>query len=296
MSAVSVLNIIPSYSCNLYCEHCFTSWRKDSICLDIEKLYRILSTLKDEEQEVSSFEIYGGEVSILDTSYLGELFSCIKVTFPDAKITVISNLINPERLYCFLDVISSISTSYEGVRFKPGDSLYKVWCENYEMIKKVKPVDIITCSTPLFDEALDVLREIDFRYITVLQTKIQDNAPDSVTRRIMRYVTSVDTFREHYKKALELWKDKVTFPNFKGVFGMEKVIHVFPDGTFGLPGPSQKGYPYEKNFIFGSSGDSVAYNIKRINYIAHQKTLSPCNICVKQPCLAEFRYPFFCAG
>lgn len=107
-----VLSLNPSYLCNFRCKFCYLSpeqlANKESIHPD--RLFEILSEVSSYRQ-ISHIDLYGGEVALLNLSYVEEIFSVLRV-FYNGKINVITNLSKVPDWFLRDDVEISVSWDY----------------------------------------------------------------------------------------------------------------------------------------------------------------------------------------
>jgi hypothetical protein len=250
-------------------------------------------------------EWYGGEISLLGVDYLGHSMRTVKAILPKSSHSVVSNLINVDDKW--LEVVykncTHLCTSYEGIRFDDNDDLYRAWESNIKKVMKYLPVDCITVATPRLNQAFKVINRFSFRYITVLRMMAPEDMSAEKRERILRYATSIDEYVQLCRKAISLFGSNRVTQAIHAETSIANVLHIFPDGNVGLPGPSELGYPYESNNIFyrhnnGKNRNRDATILKsreRIKFIAAQLLMCQ-NDCADKTCLAEFKYPNLCVG
>lgn len=84
------VSINPTYKCNQNCEYCYLGfYRKNPEILDLKKLEKHLKTL-DKNLGIEDIDIYGGEISLLETDYLNSLILLCKKY--SKRINLVSNL------------------------------------------------------------------------------------------------------------------------------------------------------------------------------------------------------------
>lgn len=100
LKTLSNISIMPSFYCNYSCEYCYLgNLTKNKNLLSLEKLLTRLTELQ-KEYIIESSTIYGGEISLLDDSYLYDLYQLIK----NIKPTFITNFSNTKILeFCLLN-------------------------------------------------------------------------------------------------------------------------------------------------------------------------------------------------
>jgi hypothetical protein len=260
-----------------------------------DKLTEILNILSDEQKlDNMVVEWYGGEVSILDVNYFLQLIGSVRSIYPKSNHSVVTNMVflSPEFLsLIYNNYFTHICTSYENLRFSINSSIFQQWKKNVERISKFMPIDIIiTVNKFLTYETIKILSDMPFRYVTILPIKIPDQAEVKERKRISKHIVSIEKIKEFIRQASDSFGEHRLTYNLQTDIKIWNALHIFPDGSYGLPAPSDKGFPYEKNVIF--TGDSIIYAPERIKYITQQKTL--CAFCSKSKCNAEFKYKGFC--
>lgn len=88
------VSIMPSYYCNANCDYCYLgNLVRNKTLLNLKVLKRMLIQLSNTQKDLNVC-VYGGEISLLDESYLDELFSiCKQFT---SKISAVSNFTKPD--------------------------------------------------------------------------------------------------------------------------------------------------------------------------------------------------------
>lgn len=107
-----VLSLNPTYLCNFRCNFCYLSTEQlaNKETLGIERLLEILSDISIHRQ-ITHIDLYGGEVALLNQSYIDKLFEIIKF-FYNGKINVITNLSKIPEWFLRDDVEISVSWDY----------------------------------------------------------------------------------------------------------------------------------------------------------------------------------------
>lgn len=73
------LSIVPSFYCNMNCPYCYLNdLRNNQEVVSIESIRNRIKQLKRGEYQIVSISIYGGEVSLLDESYVDQLLQLTK--------------------------------------------------------------------------------------------------------------------------------------------------------------------------------------------------------------------------
>ena len=84
------LSIIPLHYCNLNCEFCYLGkLRQTKDVLEISSIKNVLDTY-----DVRVLDIYGGEITLLEPSYITKLVDELKPYFNDEKIYITSNALD----------------------------------------------------------------------------------------------------------------------------------------------------------------------------------------------------------
>lgn len=291
---IRLLNIIPSYSCNLECPHCFFSHLRTGEKITPSKLMSILKKLLNEGlSDDIFFEWYGGEISMLGYDYFSCLLKISKKMFPSSKHSVVSNLVSmtPSFLSLFRDNFTHATTSFEDLRFNRNSLLFSVWRKNVELLSRYLNINLIIIANPqITEETLKILAGMPFSRISVYPIKIPEEAPEKVKSIISRYAMSIEKTRKIKKLTEEIFGKEKMSSIIPSDFKIWNVLHIFPDGSCGLPSPSGKGFPFEKKTIF--SGESILFSPERIKYITEQKIA--CADCSNVDCNAEFKYAGLC--
>ena len=115
-----IISVIPTWLCNRNCSYCFVNnLRKSLKILDLELLKDVLDTIPN----ITGFNVFGGEISLLSDDYL-ELLNKLLKTYSD-NITVNTNL---SSMKCF-DIFDNVSVSINKERTD--------YQENMEILKNL---------------------------------------------------------------------------------------------------------------------------------------------------------------
>lgn len=135
------LSINPLYRCNFRCNFCYLTpdqlGSKD--LLDLSKLEDLLNELKTEGVGINHIDLYGGEVGLLQESYLDD-FSAIVSKFYQGEINVVTNLskIHP---YFLKDKVY-LSVSYDFSARERHEEVFS------NLIQINKPISILMLASP----------------------------------------------------------------------------------------------------------------------------------------------------
>jgi hypothetical protein len=302
---VPIVNVMPTYACNISCEHCFQSYKRHNGKVDvlgIDQIAKIFAIMSEEGGAPPdlSVEWYGGEISLLGADYLSQAIQSVKNIFPKSSHSVVSNLINVDDkwLTVVYENCTHLCTSYEGIRFNSDDHLFQIWVANVLKVTKHLTVDCIATQNPYLTRHFHVINDLPIQCISVVRMMVPEDMPVTNKKKILKYTSCIDSYVQSCKEAALIF----------GADRVEQTMHdgriiingakVFPNGDVGLPGPSKLGYPYEKNYIFYRYGvdNDILKSQKRIEYIASQLLLCKEHDCTDKICLAEFKYPNFCMG
>lgn len=302
MFLVKTLDIIPSYECNLNCMFCLnrperTSKTHDVLNIDICE--RTLSLLKKESGELSSITIYGGEVMLLDSQYLRELIMLCRSYYPRAVMGIISNLVEVSGKV--IDLVKGyglyLSTSYDSLRFINKGWAFSSWLKNMEKLRDTVRDVLVIASRYVEEDVNFLLTKFGNNVrIHVYQLFIPENASIEQESFIKKHMLSARDYVRKLSMLTDIFKGVIITHNNDAGY-MFNHLHLFPDGRVGLAGPSSRGYPYERVYIFyPSDSGSIVYSHERISYIKSQ--LSICLPCEYYPrgCYAEFFFPGVCLG
>ena len=107
-----VLSINPTYLCNFRCKFCYLSPEQlaNKETVGLECLFGILSEISA-HRKISHIDLYGGEVALLNLSYIDGMFELLKV-FYNEKVNVITNLSKVPQWLLRDDVEISVSWDY----------------------------------------------------------------------------------------------------------------------------------------------------------------------------------------
>lgn len=132
-----IVSINPLYRCNFRCTNCYLTEAQlqSRQLLDLTTLHDRLSELP----EITAVELYGGEVTLLDETYVKELKAVVR-RFYDGPISVTTNFFQvPEWLYA--DDID-INVSYDFSHRPHHDKVFT------NMLIFSRPVNVIVLATP----------------------------------------------------------------------------------------------------------------------------------------------------
>lgn len=304
---IHIVNVLPTYGCNLSCLHCLFSHKrtgKDSRVINIEDVKRVFKILKKEgAEEGLRVEWYGGEVSMLDPEFFSEGISVVREIFPKSIHSCVSNLVFADEkwLDAAISLCENIGTSYEAIRFKTNSDLYKRWVSNIKYVASKKPeIDCITLAHKYPGDTFRVIASLPFRYVDVARMMVPEDMPDEGKKQLLDYVIDIKGYIDFCKEAIKvLGREKITQATISTETNITNVIHVFPDGSAGLPGPSDLGFPYEKTYVFYRPGDpAITFAPERVKYLVAQQLACPpsCEYEHRGLCIAEFKYPNMCVG
>jgi len=257
MLPVQELNIIPLFRCNLNCDFCLYSElrkRDSERVLDLAVLEEILSILKKENSIPRRVAVFGGEITLLEKSYLSELFDLLRSEFPGIAFGVVTNLI-----LCpswFSELVerygTHVSTSYEGLRFKKDSELYRMWKSSLEKVREVTEPGVnfvLTKSDSAFQESIKVIEENRFREVYLTYFTIPDYFPVERKRYLYdRYAMTPQMYLERFCSAVRTFAERgisVRGPAPVSYTSVES-LEIRPDGSLVMSGPSDEGFPFEK--------------------------------------------------
>lgn len=136
------VSINPTYRCNMRCEWCYLTKEqlKDSTFASLESIKSRLNEIAASGKTFATFDIYGGEISLLDRSYQLQLLELLNTYNPES-INVISNLtLISSPLVSHPKTTLGVSFDFE---FRPNHEL--VW---FNMLHVGKPIHIIVLAIP----------------------------------------------------------------------------------------------------------------------------------------------------
>lgn len=112
MNEEIVLSLNPTYLCNFRCNFCYLS--PDQLAnrelIKPERLFEILNEIST-HRRITHVDLYGGEVALLSSAYLDELFEVLRF-FYNGKINVITNLSKVPERFLRDDIEISVSWDY----------------------------------------------------------------------------------------------------------------------------------------------------------------------------------------
>jgi len=300
---IKEVGIIPLYRCNLRCDFCLFSFKHESKeLLDLDYLEGVFSVLLSEGNQIRSISIFGGEITLLPDSYLDKLFCITRKYFPEAKVGVVSNLIELRK--SFLSLLCSheidLSTSYDEFRFSGEKAKLKnKWVDNFERMRDVtgnSPL-VLVADSPHVERIFDFLSDLGVDKVQPLRLFVPEEAEDGVAERLLKYTLPPDHFAVTVNKATSMFKT-VILPNERDVSIVNTVI-ILPEGKVVLHGEGERGYPFERFYRFDSlSEKTITFSRSRMEYILRHVNTFPCNLCSvpQEKCLAEIRYSNICMG
>jgi hypothetical protein len=306
-SIIRVLNIMPSYACNLSCPHCNVSALRGSTQLSAEQLRSTLQVIRDTQPEPSprSFEVeylvewYGGEISLLSPEYLLELIEVVQEVLGKARHSFVSNLtaVSDNWLQFAKANTSHICTSFEGLRFSAASELGQQWLKNlHHFLEADMAVDCIAVlSHALTPDDMRFLASFPFRYISTPSLLLPETMPKTRQAALLELVLTPTQYFERLTQFRQLLGTRWTSPA-DGVLTLGNVVHIFPDGVIGLPSPSVLDYPYEKTAVFYQPGQTTTteFVASRQKYLCDQLRACARRCTKMNECIAEFRYPTLC--
>lgn len=155
-----IVSIFPTYQCSLNCNFCYLYNRHDKTLLDLDILKQRLTQLST-YYNIHKFNLYGGEITLLDTQYLVELNNILDAFPVDNYIT--SNFYDINKLQIFKNAKISTSLNKERTDYEYIRNLLK---------KRVigKGVSVLSMITPsiINTNPLDVLLEYNDLNLTYL--------------------------------------------------------------------------------------------------------------------------------
>lgn len=101
------ISINPTYKCNLRCDFCYLTPEQlsDNKRIDLDRLKQML----DEVPDISSIDLYGGEISTLPLDYQQDLLTLVKKY--TSNISIITNLVQVSPV--FLDKSIDLTVSFD---------------------------------------------------------------------------------------------------------------------------------------------------------------------------------------
>lgn len=105
-----IVSVFPTYQCSLDCDFCYLRNRHNSILLDLNVLQHRLSQIS-ERYNIHKFNLYGGEITLLDEQYLYALNDILDNYNIDNYLT--SNLYDINKLKIFKNAKLSTSLNKE---------------------------------------------------------------------------------------------------------------------------------------------------------------------------------------
>lgn len=205
------LSVNPLYQCNFDCSFCYLTKEqlrsKNRLCL--QKLRELLKEVS-EYKEITSLDLYGGEIALLSSEYLYELAEIIYDFYKD-QINIISNLskIHP----FFLENYNDLSVSYDHDCRQGHDLVFNniLRLDKNISILMLASKEMITWS----DKKLDHIIQ---RFNQVSNIKSVEIKPYSSNQANQLAVSFVD-----YENFVQRWIDRKNEFNFNFI-NYEKII------------------------------------------------------------------------
>ena len=242
-----MLYAIPTYNCNLNCQHCDLHLKKDEY--NEEKFIKALNDI--EESEIT---LFGGEPLL----YKDRFKKCVETN----KITSVSTnllLLDREYIELFKKYNLNIATSWNLFRFN--EKQYKQWLEKLELLEKydLKCIILITLTDDLlsyniekFLQMLDewnLIKSIDG---ILFEHLIDDNATQELHIRADEWLCRLHNYWEYdfenlIEKRIKNWDCDCS-----------KIKTLMPNGEI------KNGCPqYEKSFVIDKCFNCDLVNICR---------------------------------
>mgnify|MGYP001773433615 CR=1 FL=1 len=310
MLPVKEVNIVPTFKCNLNCDFClYSELRKDfnRTLLSVETLEKILNVLKREDSGLKRVAVFGGEILLLERDYIYDLFSLIRKIFPDVAFGVVTNLLElPSWFESFVKHFTVyVSTSYEGLRFKPGSYLFKQWEENLEHVKSFLQPGInfvLTRDEKAYTDTLEVIKKHGIRHVHLINFTIPDYFPPEKKNYLYeRYALTPSEYFQKFTGAIKYLSEFGIFVRGSTpiTYTPLETLEIRPEGSVVITSFSEDGFPFEKELIINYEEERTIVNSrKRVDVIVDWLTNYPCVTCSlpMQYCLMEVRYPGVCPG
>lgn len=159
-----IVSIFPSYKCNQNCKFCYLYNNHNSQLLDLNILRERLKEI-EKYFKIHKFNLYGGEITLLDESYLKELNTIIESYKIPNFFT--SNLYDLEKIKIFKNSILSTSLNKE----RPDYGYIKNILKNNILGKKVSVLSMITPSIIKEDpkQILDEYKDLNIDYVCFIK-------------------------------------------------------------------------------------------------------------------------------
>lgn len=225
--------VLTNWSCNYHCPFCFLGDKKtDKTCIDLKQLAKQILEIKM-QYNISSFTLYGGEISMLGFSFFEQIY---QILAPIAQICVITNLSDVD--YC------RAIYRFPGVRI--GTSLNQErdhYAETVQNLMRIDiSVDITSVVTPsilkkdpkiLLDECQCIGRNIEFiQYSKSQSNQFQYNISNREYEIFINHI--VDTYESNPSYSFKLENIERIQAAIRGEYSptMENLIFITPDNQF----------------------------------------------------------------
>lgn len=303
MFGITQIDLVVTYKCNMNCFFCLNGPKRRFVgdkILDLRFCEEVFSLLRKENSQIQNITIYGGELMLLDPSYLKEVFDLCLCYFPGSLIGVISNLVyvNERILSIIIERNATLSTSYDTVRFQKKPELLEKWIKNMYCYKDVIHSVLVLSSRYILEDVKFVKSLYKDRDIPVLLLLffIPEGLDFSMCKEIQQLILPP----LEYVKMVKFIQNNfcgIRTHTFNGGY-MFNNIHILPDNAVTIAGPDyERGYPYEKMYkIYPNGEEAITFSTARLNYI--KKQLSICLPCSYYPerCYAEYFFEQVCFG
>lgn len=277
-----IISVIPTWICNRNCNYCFVgNLRKDSAVLNLNVLKNILDTIPD----ITGFNVFGGEISLLNDDYLISLNQLLKEY--TNNITVNTNL---SSMKCF-DIFDNVSVSINKERVDYQD--------NIDLLKQIdKPFSI---STVVFNNYRDIDKKelLDsYNMKNCINVTFMEYSP------IKKHNVLVDNevYDDFLIDIIKIYNNGNYNYSISNIGDLESCIihnynpkmtsnlYINPQGKIGVVIYDKDGYESFKWF-----DNYNEYQIECINEEFRQEEL--CNNCIfNGRCYAEHLSPYKCLG
>jgi len=188
-----IVSIFPSYQCNQNCEFCYLHNNHHSQVLDLNILKQRLVEIS-KYFKIHKFNLYGGEITLLDEEYLIELNNIINSY--NAPNFVTSNLYDIKKLKIFEDTILSTSLNKE----RPDYEDIKNKLKNNILGRKLSVLSMITPSIINTDpkEILDDYKNLNIDYVCFIKYYPSINTGDIFNISQEQYQNTLKNLTEVY--------------------------------------------------------------------------------------------------